>query len=161
MACVDFTSWWKQSRGWSTLISIIGRITVVSMLIDVLIRWLMTGTVMYRHHWSCLPALHRAMLGWSGKRKKVFIQKLASQSWMRKDVIARATSWTRMMLVRSHPVALTTGRMLLTSPGVADRYTFLINTWNTLPESYQQWVYKNTLATVKHQIQQAENPTPA
>jgi len=40
-------------------------------------------------------------------------------------------------------------------------YTFLINTWNTLPESYQQRVYKNTLATVKHQIQQVENPTPA
>jgi hypothetical protein len=40
-------------------------------------------------------------------------------------------------------------------------YTFLMNTWNTLPESYLQRVYKNTLATVKHQIQQAENQTPA
>jgi len=28
-----------------------------------------------------------------------------------------------------------TGRKLLTSPGVADTYTFLINTWNTLSES--------------------------
>jgi hypothetical protein len=54
-----------------------------------------------------------------------------------------------------------TGRKLLTSPGVVDTYTFLMNTWNTLPESYQQRVYKNTLATVKRQIQQAENPTPA
>jgi len=53
------------------------------------------------------------------------------------------------------------GRKLLTSPGVADKYTFLMNTWNTLPESYQQRVYNNTLATVKHQIQQTENPTPA
>jgi len=53
------------------------------------------------------------------------------------------------------------GRKLLTLPGVADTYTFLMNTWNTLPESYQQTVYKNTLATVKCQIQQAENPTPA
>jgi len=53
------------------------------------------------------------------------------------------------------------GHKLLTSPGVADTYTFLINTWNTLPESYQQRVYKNTLATVKHQMQQAENTTPA
>jgi hypothetical protein len=53
------------------------------------------------------------------------------------------------------------GHKLLTSPGVADRYTFLMNTWNTLPESYQQRVYNNTLATVKRQIQQAENPTPA
>jgi hypothetical protein len=45
------------------------------------------------------------------------------------------------------------GRKLLTSPGIADTYTFLINTWNTLPESYQQRVYNNTLATVKGQIQ--------
>jgi hypothetical protein len=29
-----------------------------------------------------------------------------------------------------------TGRKLLTSPGVANTYTFLMNTWNTLPESY-------------------------
>jgi len=29
------------------------------------------------------------------------------------------------------------GRKLLTSPGVADTYTFLMNTWNTLLESYQ------------------------
>jgi len=36
-----------------------------------------------------------------------------------------------------------------------------MNTWNTLPESYQQRVYNNTLATVKRQIQKAENPTPA
>jgi len=50
---------------------------------------------------------------------------------------------------------------LLTSPGIADTYTFLMNTWKTLLESYQHRVYKNTLATVKRQIQQAENPTPA
>jgi len=54
-----------------------------------------------------------------------------------------------------------TGRKLLTSPGVADTYTFLMNTWNTLPVIYQQRVYNNTLASVMHQIQQAENPTPA
>jgi len=52
------------------------------------------------------------------------------------------------------------GRKLLTSPGVSDTYTFLINTWNTLPESYQQRVNNNTLATVKRQIQQTENPMP-
>jgi hypothetical protein len=40
-------------------------------------------------------------------------------------------------------------------------YTFMMNIWNTLPESYQQRVYKNTLATVKCQTQQAEEPTPA
>jgi len=54
-----------------------------------------------------------------------------------------------------------TGCMLWTSPGVPDMYTFLMNTWNTLPESYQQRVYKNTPATVKHQIQQVTNPKPA
>jgi len=53
------------------------------------------------------------------------------------------------------------GHKLSTSPGVADTYTFLMNICNTLLESYQQRVYKNTLATVKRQIQQAENPTPA
>ena len=53
------------------------------------------------------------------------------------------------------------GRKLLTSPGVVDTYTFLKNTRNTLPESYQQRVYKDTLATVKRQIQQVENPMPA
>ena len=54
-----------------------------------------------------------------------------------------------------------TGRKLLTLPGVADTYTFLMNTRNTLPESYQQSLYNITLATVKRQIQQAENTTPA
>jgi len=54
-----------------------------------------------------------------------------------------------------------TSRKLLTSPGIADTYMVLMNTWNTLLESYQQRVYKNTLATVKRQIQQAQNPTPA
>ena len=53
------------------------------------------------------------------------------------------------------------GRKLLTSPGIADMYTFLMNTWNTLLENNQQRVYKNTLATVKRRIQHAENPTPA
>jgi len=53
------------------------------------------------------------------------------------------------------------GHKLLTLPGVADTYTFLMNTWNTLPESYQQRVFNNTLATVKHQILHVENPTPA
>jgi hypothetical protein len=53
------------------------------------------------------------------------------------------------------------GRKLLTSPGVADTYTFLMNPWNPLPLSYQLRVYNNTLATVKRQIQPAENPIPA
>jgi hypothetical protein len=36
-----------------------------------------------------------------------------------------------------------------------------MNTWNTLLHGYQQRMYNNTLATVKRQIQQVENPTPA
>jgi hypothetical protein len=59
------------------------------------------------------------------------------------------------------PCCAAMGQKLLTLPGVADTYTFLMTTWNTLPESYQQRVYTNTLATVKRQIQQAENTTPA
>ena len=55
----------------------------------------------------------------------------------------------------------TTGYMLLTSPGPADTYTFLMNASNTLPESNQQRVYKNSPDTVKRQTQQEENPTPA
>jgi hypothetical protein len=34
-----------------------------------------------------------------------------------------------------------------------------MNSWNTLPESYHERVYINTLGTVKLQIQQVENPT--
>jgi hypothetical protein len=33
-----------------------------------------------------------------------------------------------------------TGHKLLTSPGIADMHMFLLNSWNTLPESYQQRV---------------------
>jgi hypothetical protein len=54
-----------------------------------------------------------------------------------------------------------TGRRLFTSPFVADTYSFLMNTVYTPPERYHQRVSNNTLATVKTQIQQAENPTPA
>jgi hypothetical protein len=54
-----------------------------------------------------------------------------------------------------------TVRKLITLPGIGDTYSFLMNTWNTLPESYQQRVYNNPLATVKQLIEQAENPTPA
>ena len=53
------------------------------------------------------------------------------------------------------------GPKLLTSPGDADMHAFLMNPWNALPESYEQRVYKNTLATVNCRIQQAQNPMPA
>jgi len=45
-----------------------------------------------------------------------------------------------------------TGRKLLTSPGVGATYTFLMNTWNMLPESYEQRVYTNSHATAKRLI---------
>jgi hypothetical protein len=51
--------------------------------------------------------------------------------------------------------------MLITSACVAKMYTFLMNIWNTPPESYQQRMYKNMLVTAKFQIKQAENPKPA
>jgi hypothetical protein len=54
-----------------------------------------------------------------------------------------------------------TGRKSLTLPDAADMYTFLVHTSSTLPERYKQSVYKNTLATIKRQILQAENQTPA
>jgi hypothetical protein len=54
-----------------------------------------------------------------------------------------------------------TDRKLLMPHFVEDMFTFLINTCNTVPVSYQQRVYKDTLAIVKRQIQQLENPTPA
>jgi hypothetical protein len=53
------------------------------------------------------------------------------------------------------------GHLLLTSPSIADMYTFLMNTQNALPQSYQHRVCKTTHVTVKRQNQQAENPTPA
>jgi len=49
------------------------------------------------------------------------------------------------------------GPKLKSFAGIADTYTSLMNTWNPLPESYQQRVYINTVATVKRQIEQAEN----
>jgi hypothetical protein len=50
------------------------------------------------------------------------------------------------------------GRKLFTLPGVTDTYSFLMSTWSTLPESYQQMLYRNTLPSVRCQIRQVENP---
>jgi hypothetical protein len=63
-----------------------------------------------------------------------------------------------MTVGRTH---LAAARTLLTSPFIADTLTFLMNTWNTLLESYQLRVYYNILATVNRQVQQVVNPTPA
>jgi len=63
-----------------------------------------------------------------------------------------------MTVVSKHPATV---RKLLTLPGIADTDTVLMNTLNTPPESYQQRVYNNTVGTVKRQLQQEKNPTPA
>jgi len=104
-------------------------------------------------------ALRHALLEWQNNKAvhpKAFKSKLKAERPDRSNYFnhmndsSQIASWCAV-----------TSRKLLTSPGVADTYTFLMNTWNTLLESYQQRVYNNTLATVKRQIQQAENPTPA
>ena len=106
MASVHFTSWHKQSRFLSTSNFIIGRISAVSMLMDCIIPWLTTRTIIYPRHWSCLPAPRCTMLSWSSKRPKVFIWKLPRQSWKRKDLIPQSTSIIRMTVVRMHPAVL-------------------------------------------------------
>jgi len=106
MASIYFTPWQTQSCCLSTSNFIIGWITVASMLMDSLIPWLTTRTVIYPRHWSCLPALHCAMLSWSGKWIKVFIRKLTSESWRWTELIAWTTSTSRMTVVRMHPPVL-------------------------------------------------------
>jgi len=104
-------------------------------------------------------ALHHALLEW---QKNKGVHPKASKSKLRADRPDCSNYLNHKN--GSGKIAsccAVTGRKLLTSPGVADTYTFLMITWNTLPESYQRRVYNNTLTTVKRQIQQAENPTPA
>jgi len=108
---------------------------------------------------STCTALHHALLEWQknkGVHRKAFKSKLKADRPDRSNYFNYKNDGGK-----NASCCAATGRKLLTSPGVADTYTSLMNTWNTLPESYQQRVYKNTLATVKHKIQQAENPTPA
>jgi hypothetical protein len=53
------------------------------------------------------------------------------------------------------------GPKLICLAVIAHKNIVLMNTWNMLPESYEQRVNTNTVAALKHQIQQAENTTPA
>jgi len=103
---VRFTSWRNPSQGISTSTIIIRWIPAVSMLIDFIIPWLPTKTAIYPRHWSWVPAPCCAMLSWSGKRTKVFVWKLPSQSWKLADLIPQTTWIIRTMLVRTHPVVL-------------------------------------------------------
>jgi hypothetical protein len=104
-------------------------------------------------------ALHHALQEWH-KNKGVHLK--ASKSKLKAD---RPDRWNyfncRNDGGKNTSCCAEAGRKLLTSHSVADTYTFMMIIWNTLLESYQQSVYNNTLATVKRQIQQAENPTPA
>jgi len=104
-------------------------------------------------------ALHHALLEWQ-KNKGVHLK--ASKSKLKVVRPDRSNYFNYKYdggMNASSCAAM--GRKLLTLPGVADTYTFSMNTCNTLPESYLQRVYKNTLATGKRQIEQAENSTPA
>ena len=104
-------------------------------------------------------ALRHALLEWQ-KNKGVHLE--ASKSKLKADRPDRSTYFNyKNDGGKSASCSAAMGRKLLTSPAVADMYTFLMNTWNALPESYQQRVYKISLATVKRQIHQAVNPTPA
>jgi len=106
MASAQFSSLGKHSWGLLTSHFVMRQITAVSMMMDFIIPWLMTRTVIYPHDWSCLPALHCAMLSRSGKGTKVLLWKLPRQSRMWTDLIARTTSTPRMKVVRIHPAAL-------------------------------------------------------
>ena len=104
-------------------------------------------------------ALRNVLLEW---QKNKGIHPKASKSKLKVDILDRSNYFNyKNDGGKNASCCAATGCKLLTSPGVADMDTFLINIWNTLPESYQQRVYKNTLATVKCQIQHAENPIPA
>jgi hypothetical protein len=104
-------------------------------------------------------ALRHALLEWQ-KNKGVHLK--ASKSKLKADRRDRSNYFNcKNDGGKIVSCCAVTGRKLLTSPGVADTYTFLMNTCNTLPESYQQRVYNNTLATVKRQTRQVENPKAA
>ena len=108
---------------------------------------------------STCSALRHALLE-SQKNKDVHLK--ASKSQLKADRPDRCNYFNcKNDGGKNASYCAATGRKVLTSPGVADTYTFLMNTWNTLLQSYQQRVYKNTLVTVKRQIQQAENRSPA
>jgi len=101
-------------------------------------------------------ALHYALLEWHRDKG---VRPTASKSKLKADRLDRLNYFNyKNDRGKNASWWAATGRKLLTSPGVADTYTLLMNTWNTLPESYQQRVHNNTLASVKRQIQQAENP---
>jgi len=104
-------------------------------------------------------ALRHAPLEWQ-KNKSVHLK--ASKSKLKADRPDSSNYFNCTTDGGKHAsCSAATGRKLLTSPGVTDTYTVFINTWNTLPDSYQQRLYKTIVAKFKYQIQQAENQTIA
>jgi hypothetical protein len=104
-------------------------------------------------------AFLRALLQW---QKNQGVHPQASKSMLTADRPDRLNYFNYKNVSSTIASCCTaTGHRLITLPGFADTHMFSMNTWNTLPVNCQQRVYKNTLAAVKHQIQQAENPTPA
>jgi hypothetical protein len=94
--------------------------------------------------------LHYARLEWP---KNNCVHLKASQSQLYPDTLDRSNNFDCKPDGCQHASCCgAMGWKLFASSGVADTYTFLLNTWNTLPESYQQMVYKNTPATINLQI---------
>jgi FPC/CPF motif-containing protein YcgG len=104
-------------------------------------------------------ALHHALLEW---QKNIDVHSKPSKIKLNEDRPDRSKYFTHKNDGgKNVSCCAVTGPKWLTAAGDADTYTCLLTTWNTLPESYQRRVYNNTLATVKCQIQQAENPIPS
>jgi len=104
--------------------------------------------------------LHHALLVW---QKNTDVPPKASKSKLKADRPDHSHyfNYKNNRCGKNTSCCAATGRRLLTAPGIADRYIFLMNAWNTQQESYHPRVYNNTLSTVKCQIQQVENPMPA
>jgi len=161
MASIQYTCWQKHSHGISTSkfnhqANTRGKYAdgFYSSIINEKDGHLLSPLIMF----TC-TTLHHALLEW---QKIIGVDQKASKSKLKADTPDRSNHFNYYNDGgKNASCCAATGPKFLTSPGIADTYTFLMNTWDTLPESYQQMVYNNTLATVKRQIQQAENPTPA
>jgi len=103
-------------------------------------------------------ALRHALLEWQ-KNKSVF-----PKASMSKLKVNRPDRWNYFKFKnnggKNSSCCVAMVHKLLTSPGIADTDRFLMNTWNTLPQSYQLRVYKDSLATAELRMQQAENWMP-
>ena len=95
---------------------------------------------------STCTTLRLTLLEWQ-MNKGVHLK--VSNSKLKADRPDRSNYFNYMNKSSSNASCCTaTCRELLTSTCVADMYIFLMNTWNTLPESYQQRLYKYSLPTV-------------